>query len=47
MIKAAMDLAFKKGIVMVGNKVVIVAGAPYSPPGQADFLRIATVNDPP
>jgi pyruvate kinase len=47
MIKAAMDLAFKKGIVMAGNKVVIVAGAPYSPPGQADFLRIATLNDPP
>ena len=47
MIRAAMDLAFKKGIVMEGNKVVIVAGAPYSPPGQADFLRIATLNDPP
>jgi pyruvate kinase len=43
MIKAAIDFAFKKGIVIPGNKVVIVAGAPYSPPGQADFLRVATL----
>jgi pyruvate kinase len=47
MIKAAMDLAFKKGIVMPGNKLVIVAGAPYTPPGETDFLRVATLNDPP
>ena len=47
MIKAAMDLAFKKGIVMPGNKVVIVAGAPYSSPGETDFLRVATLNYPP
>jgi pyruvate kinase len=44
MIKAAIDLTFKKGIVMPGDKVVIVAGAPYSPPGETDFLRVATLN---
>lgn len=47
MIKAAIDLAFKKGIVTPGNKVVIVAAAPYTPPGETDFLRVATLNDPP
>ena len=47
MIKAAIDLAFKKGIVTPGNKVVIVAAAPYSPRGETDFLRVATLNDPP
>jgi pyruvate kinase len=46
-IKAAIDLTFKKGIVMPGNKVVIVAGAPYSPLGETDFLRVATLNYPP
>jgi hypothetical protein len=46
MIKAAIDLASKKGIVMSGNKGVIVAAAPYAPPGQTDFLRVATLNDP-
>jgi pyruvate kinase len=44
MIKAAIDLTFKKGIVMPGDKIVIVAGAPYSPPGETDFLRVATLN---
>jgi pyruvate kinase len=44
MIKAAIDLASKKGIVKAG-KVVIVAAAPYSPRGETDFLRVATVND--
>jgi pyruvate kinase len=47
MIKAAIDLAFKKRIVVPGNKVVIVAAAPSAPPGQTDFLRVATLNDPP
>jgi hypothetical protein len=42
MIKAAIDLAFKKGIVTPGNKIVIVAAAPYTPPGDTDFLRVAT-----
>jgi pyruvate kinase len=46
-IKAAIDLTFKKGIVRPGNKVVIVAGAPYSPLGETDFLRVATLNYPP
>jgi hypothetical protein len=31
---------------MPGNKVVIVAGAPYSPLGETDFLRVATLNYP-
>ena len=31
MAKAAIDLAFKKAIVVPGNKVVIVAGALFSP----------------
>jgi hypothetical protein len=26
---------------------VIVAAAPYTPPGETDFLRVATLNDPP
>jgi pyruvate kinase len=43
MIKAAIDLAFKKGIVIPGNKVVIVAAAPYAPSGKTDFLRVATL----
>ena len=47
MIKAAIDLALKKGIVMPGNKVVIVAAAPSAPRGQTDFLRVATLNDSP
>ena len=44
MTKAAIDLAFKKGIP--GNKVVIVTAAPYAPSGETDFLRVATLNDP-
>ena len=47
MIKAAIDLASKKRIVTPGSKVVIVAAAPYTPPGKTDFLRVATLNDPP
>jgi pyruvate kinase len=47
MTKAAMELAYKKGIVMPGDKVVIVAGAPSTPPGETDFLRVATLNYPP
>ncbi|HXV78771.1 MAG TPA: pyruvate kinase alpha/beta domain-containing protein, partial [Candidatus Binatia bacterium] len=47
MIKAAIYLAFQKGIVIPGNKVVIVAAAPYTLPGETDFLRVATLNDPP
>jgi pyruvate kinase len=47
MIKAAIDLASKKGVVRPGNKVVIVAAAPSAPPGQTDFLRVATLNDLP
>jgi pyruvate kinase len=42
MIKAAIDLASKKRIVKPG-KVVIVAAAPYSPRGETDFLRVATL----
>jgi pyruvate kinase len=42
MIKAAIDLASKKRIVKPG-KVVIVATAPYSPRGETDFLRVATL----
>jgi pyruvate kinase len=42
MIKAAIDLAFKKGIVTPGNKIVIVAAAPYTRTGKTDFLRVAT-----
>lgn len=40
MIKAAMELASKKGVIMPGDKVVIVDGAPSAPPGQTDFLRV-------
>jgi pyruvate kinase len=47
MIKPAIDLASKKGVVRPGNKVVIVAAVPSAPPGQTDFLRVATLNDPP
>lgn len=47
MIKSAIDLVCKKKIVMPGNKVVIVAGAPYTPPGETDFLRVATSNEVP
>jgi pyruvate kinase len=43
MTKAAMELAYKKGIVMPGDKVVIVAGAPSASPGQTDFLRVTSV----
>jgi pyruvate kinase len=42
MIKAAIDLASKNRIVKPG-KVVIVAAAPYSPRGETDFLRVATL----
>jgi pyruvate kinase len=42
MIKAAMNLASKNRIVKPG-KVVIVAAAPYSPRGETDFLRVATL----
>ena len=42
MIKAAMELAYKKRIVKPG-RVVIVAAAPYSPRGETDFLRVATL----
>jgi hypothetical protein len=42
MMKAAIDLASKKRIVKPG-KVVIVAAASYSPRGETDFLRVATL----
>jgi pyruvate kinase len=40
MIKAAMELTYKKGIIVPGDKIVIVAQALSSPQGQADFLRV-------
>jgi pyruvate kinase len=46
MIKAAMELTYKKGVIMPGDKVVIVAGAPSTPPGKTDFLRVASLNSP-
>lgn len=42
MIKAAMELAYRKGVIAPGSKVVIVAGALSIPPGETDFLRVAT-----
>ncbi|MGH7928459.1 MAG: pyruvate kinase [Candidatus Binatia bacterium] len=42
MIKDAMERAYKKGVIMPGDKVVIVAGAQYAPRGQTDFLRVTT-----
>jgi len=44
MTKAAMELAYKKGIVMRGDRVVIVAAAPSTPRGETDFLRVAALN---
>jgi pyruvate kinase len=41
MIKAAMELAYKKGIIVPGDKVVIVAGALFIPSAETDFLRVA------
>jgi pyruvate kinase len=46
MIEAAMELAYKKEVIMPGDKVVIVAGAPSAPPGQTDFLRVTDFNYP-
>ena len=42
MIKGAMELAYKKGVIVPGDKIVIVAGAPSTPSGETDFLRVAT-----
>jgi pyruvate kinase len=47
MIKAAMELTYKKGVIMTGDKVVIVAVAPSAPPGKTDFLRVTSMNSPP
>jgi pyruvate kinase len=44
MIKAAMELTYKKGVIMAGDKVVIVAGAPSAPRGQTDFLRVTSLS---
>jgi pyruvate kinase len=44
MIKAAMELAYKKGVIIPGDKIVIVAGAPSALPGQTDFLRVTSFN---
>jgi pyruvate kinase len=44
MIKAAMQLASKKGVVTPGDNVVIVSGALDA--GQTDFLRVVTMNLP-
>ncbi|MBI2358824.1 MAG: pyruvate kinase, partial [Deltaproteobacteria bacterium] len=41
--KAAVELALKARAIHPGDKVVIVGGAPTAPPGQTDFLRVATV----
>jgi pyruvate kinase len=40
--KAAMDIAHKQGIVMSGDKVVIVGGTPSASPGETHFVRIAS-----
>ena len=42
MIKAAMELAYKKGVIAPGDKIVIVAQALSSPQGQTDFLRVTS-----
>jgi pyruvate kinase len=47
MIETAMELTYKKRVIMPGDKVVIVAGAPSAPPGETDFLRVASLNSPP
>jgi pyruvate kinase len=43
MIKAAIELTHKKGIITPGDKVVIIAGAPSAPQGQTDFLRVTSL----
>jgi pyruvate kinase len=44
--QAAMDIAHKQGIVMHGDKVVVVAGTPSAPPTATDFLRVISFNAP-
>jgi len=40
MIKAAIELTYKKGFIMQGDNVVIVAGAPSPSATETDFLRV-------
>jgi len=40
MIKAAIELTYKKGFIMPGDNVVIVAGAPSRSARETDFLRL-------
>ena len=42
MIKASMELAYEKGVIVPRDKVVIVARAPSAPPGETDFLRVTS-----
>jgi len=41
MVKAAMELASKNGIVAPGDKAVVVSGTLAA--GQTDFLRVVTL----
>jgi len=40
MIKAAIELTYKKGFIMPGDNVVIVAGVPSPSATETDFLRV-------
>jgi pyruvate kinase len=42
MLNAAIRLTFEKGIVTREDKIVVVAGAPSTPPGENDFLRVTS-----
>jgi pyruvate kinase len=44
-IKRACAIAFREGIVKVGQRVILVAGVPLGTPGATNMVRIAYISD--
>jgi pyruvate kinase len=44
MVNRACRLAFKEGLVQVGQRIIVVAGVPFRTPGATNMVRIAVVS---